>query len=54
MDNINWFDDKFVKQLVFDLMLENHQLRCDLVKAAKDEDFWRDAYLKLNNSVDAE
>lgn len=54
MNDINWFDDKFVKQLVFDLMLENHQLRGDLAIATKNKDFWRDEYLKLKNSVDAE
>lgn len=54
MNDINWFDDKFVKQLVFDLMLENHQLRGDLATTTKNKDYWRDEYFKLKNSVDAE
>lgn len=54
MPDINWFDDEFVKKLVFDLLLENHLLRSDLDTATKNKDYWRDEYFKLKSSVDAE
>lgn len=45
---INFKDEKVVKDFVFDLMIENRELKTQLAETGKDKDFWYNTWDKLN------
>ena len=47
---INFNDHKAVKELIFDLMIENRELKTQLAETGKDKDFWYNTWDKLNQA----